>query len=141
MSMVTLGVVDLARSIAFYEQGLGFPCQSKDDNIAFFNLNGTWLGLYGREALAEDAEVSPKGHGFRGVTISHNVHSEQEVDQAMQHALEAGAELIKQAKPTAWGGYGGYFSDLDGHLWEIAYNPFSWIGPSDDNNASCRPLP
>ena len=135
MSMVTLGVTDLRRSIDFYEQGLGFPCRSKDESIAFFNLNGTWLGLYGHEALAEDAAVPAQGSGFRGVTISHNVHSEQEVDRVMRHALNAGAGLVKQAQPTSWGGYGGYFSDPDGHLWEVAYNPFSWIGPSDDESA------
>jgi len=133
MSMVTLGVTDLQRSIAFYEQGLGFPRRGEDADVAFFNLNGTWLGLYGRDALAEDAAVSSAGSGFRGVTISHNVHSEKEVDQIMQHALAAGAGLVKQAQPTSWGGYGGYFSDPDGHLWEVAYNPFSWIGPTDDD--------
>ena len=132
MSMVTLGVEDLTRSIRFYEEGLGLPCRSKDDNIAFFKLNGTWLGLYGRSALAQDATVSAQGSGFRGVTISHNVHSEEEVDRVMQHALHAGANLVKPAQPTDWGGYGGYFSDPDGHLWEVAYNPFSWIGPRDD---------
>lgn len=132
MSMVTLGVTDLQRSIAFYEQGLGFPCRNKDDAIAFFNLNGTWLGLYGHDALAKDADVLSEGSGFRGVTISHNVSSEHEVDQVMQHAIDAGAGLVKKAQPTAWGGYGGYFSDPDGHLWEVAYNPFSWIGPKDD---------
>lgn len=132
MSMVTLGVTDLGRSIAFYQQGLGFPCKSKDENIAFFNLNGTWLGLYGREALAEDAEVSAEGSGFRGVAIAHNVQSEQEVDQVMQQAIDAGAGLIKPAQSTSWGGYGGYFSDPDGHLWEVAHNPFSWIGPRDE---------
>lgn len=135
MSMVTLGVTDLVRSIAFYEQGLGFPCRSKDDNIAFFDLDGTWLGLFGRDALAQDADVSGEGTGFRGVTISHNVHSEQEVDQVMQHAIDAGAGLIKKAQPTSWGGYGGYFSDPDGHLWEVAHNPFSWIGPRDEDTA------
>lgn len=132
MSMVPLGVADLRRSIVFYEQGLGLPRRDKDDTIAFFNLNGTWLGLYGRDALARDAEVSAEGTGFRGVTLSHNVHSEQEVDQIMRQAIDAGAGLVKQAQPTSWGGYGGYFSDPDGHLWEVAYNPFSWIGPRDD---------
>ncbi len=132
MSMVTLGVRDLRRSIEFYEQGLGFPRRGEDEDVAFFNLNGTWLGLFGREPLAQDAGVSAEGSGFRGVTISHNVHSEKQVDQVMQHAIEAGASLVKKAQPTSWGGYGGYFSDPDGHLWEVAYNPFSWIGPCDD---------
>lgn len=132
MSMITLGVSDLARSIAFYERGLGLPRRDEDENIAFFQLNGTWLGLFGREALAADAAVASTGSGFRGVTISHNVLSEAEVDQVMQQAMDAGATLVKQAQPTSWGGYGGYFGDPDGHLWEVAYNPFSWIGPCDN---------
>ena len=71
------------------------------------------------------------------MTISHNVHSEQQVHRVMQLALDAGAGLVKAAQKTSWGGYGGYFSDPDGHLWEVAYNPFSWIGPEDepDTNA------
>jgi len=137
MSMITLGVSDLRRSIAFYENGLGFPRRGQDDDVAFFNLNGTWLGLYGREDLAKDAEVSAEGSGFRAVAIAHNVKSEEEVDHVMQQALDAGAGLVKQSQKTSWGGYGGYFSDPDGHLWEVAYNPFSWIGPADadDGNA------
>ncbi len=129
--MVTLGVEDLPRAVRFYEQGLGFPRHGEGDDIAFFSLNGTWLGLYGREALAEDAETDAAGSGFRGVTISHNVASEAEVEEVMQLAVEAGAGLVKAARKTSWGGYGGYFSDPDGHLWEVAYNPFTWIGPED----------
>ena len=117
MSIVTLGVTDLYRSIAFYEQGLGLPRRGEDGDIAFFNLNGTWLALFSRDALARDAGVSAEGGGFRGVTISHNVRSDQEVDQVIRLALDAGAGLVKRAQPTSWGGYGGYFTDPDGHLW------------------------
>ena len=132
MSMITLGVQDIRRSVDFYERGLGFPRHGEGDQIAFFKLDGTWLSLYGKEALAEDAAVDPEGTGFNAFTISHNVHSEQEVDDAMQHALDAGARLVKKPQKVSWGGYSGYFEDPDGHLWEIAYNPFTWIGPEDD---------
>ena len=99
--------------------------------MAFFNLNGSWLGLYGRKALAEDAQVSAEGSGFRGVALAHNLHSEAEVDALLQQAVDAGATLVKPAQKVFWGGYSGYFADPDGHLWEIAYNPFCWIGPTD----------
>ena len=132
MSMITLGVDDLNRSVAFYQNGLGFPRQGDEENVAFFNLNGTWLGLYGREALAEDAMVSAEGSGFNSFAIAHNVHSEQEVEAVMQTALDAGAELVKKPQKVFWGGFSGYFKDPDGHLWEVAYNPFTWIGPTDE---------
>ena len=132
ISMITLGVRDLSRSIEFYQTGLGFPRQGDGDEIAFFCLNGTWLGLYGRSELADDAEVNAHGSGFNAFTLSHNVHSEAEVDTAIQVAIDAGAELVKSPAKTSWGGYGGYFKDPDGHLWEVAHNPFTWIGPSDD---------
>lgn len=132
MSMITLGVQDLARSIDFYQNGLGFPKHGDGEDVAFFSLNGTWLGLYNREALAADAGVDSTGSGFRGFTISHNVPSEEEVEQVYNQALEAGAEAVKVPQKVFWGGYSGYFKDPDGHLWEIAHNPFTWIGPRDD---------
>ena len=135
MSMITLGVEDLNRSVAFYQNGLGFPRQGDEENVAFFNLNGTWLGLYGREALAEDAQVSAEGSGFNSFAIAHNVHSEQEVEAVMQTALDAGAELVKKPQKVFWGGFSGYFKDPDGHLWEVAYNPFTWIGPTDNRTS------
>ena len=133
ISMITLGVDDLKRSIEFYQKGLGFPRHGEGEQVAFFNLNGSWLGLYGREALAEDAQISSEGTGFNAFAIAHNVHSEKEVDEVMQQALDAGAELVKQPQRVFWGGYSGYFKDPDGHLWEIAYNPFTWVGPQDDS--------
>ena len=135
MSMITLGVDDLARSIEFYEGGLGFPRHGDDEGIAFFSLNGTWLGLYGREALAEDAEVSSEGIGFNSFAISHNVESPEEVEAVMSQAVEAGATLVKRPQEVFWGGFSGYFKDPDGHLWEVAHNPFTWIGPSDETDA------
>jgi catechol 2,3-dioxygenase-like lactoylglutathione lyase family enzyme len=132
ISMITLGVDDLGASIKFYE-ALGFPRMESPPEVAFFTLNGTWLGLYGRESLAEDANVPAVGHGFGSFTLSHNVHSEAEVDQIIQQAVEAGATLAKAPGKTSWGGYNGYFKDPDGHLWEIAHNPFFWVGPPDDD--------
>ena len=130
--MITLGVRDMAASVKFYEQGLGFPRIESPPEVAFLSLNGSWLGLYGREALAEDANVSPDGSGFASFTLAHNVHAESEVDEVMAQAIEAGAKLIKQPQKVFWGGYSGYFADPDGHLWEVAYNPHEWIGPTDD---------
>lgn len=133
ISMITLGVRNLKISIDFYEKGLGFPREGDEDNVAFFSLNGTWLGLYGREALAEDAQVESEGSGFSGFSLSHNVDSENDVDRVMSQALDAGAELVKTPQKVFWGGYSGYFKDPDGHLWEVAHNPFAWIGPKDDS--------
>lgn len=129
ISMVTLGVSDLEKSIEFYEKGLGFPRMKSEPGIAFFTLRGTWLGLYPREALAEDANISSDGSGFSGITFSHNVDSEEEVDLVLQQALDAGAIRVKAPQKVFWGGYSGYFKDRDNYLWEIAHNPFMWIGP------------
>ena len=133
ISMITLGVHDLAAAVQFYEKGLGFPRKESPPEVAFFSLNGTWLGLYGREALAEDATVSAQGHGFEGFTIAHNVHSVEEVDAVMAQAIKAGATLVKKAQKVFWGGYSGYFKDPDGHLWEVAHNPHFWVGPRDSD--------
>ena len=132
ISMITLGVADLEISIKFYEDGLGFPRMESEPTVAFFTLNGTWLGLYGREALAEDANVSNEGSGFSGIALAHNVASEAEVEAVLEQAVAAGATLVKPAQKVFWGGYSGYFKDPDGHLWEVAHNPFTWIGPEDE---------
>ncbi len=132
ISMITLGVRDLAAAIEFYQKGLGFPRMESPPEVAFFTLNGTWLGLYGRESLAEDATVSPEGEGFESFSLAHNVHSEAEVDEVIAQAARAGATVVKQPRQVFWGGYSGYFQDLDGHLWEVAYNPHFWIGPRDE---------
>ena len=123
ISMITLGVSNLEKSIVFYEHGLGFPKMDSPPGVAFFTLNGTWLGLYPREELAEDATVSAEGSGFAGVTLSHNVKTESEVESVINQAVSAGAILVKPPQKVSWGGFSGYFKDLDGHLWEVAHNP------------------
>ena len=129
ISMITLGVRDLATSIKFYEDGLGFPRMDSPPEVAFFTLNGTWLGLYGRDALADDATVSPDGSGFPGFALAHNVSSESEVDRIINEAVAAGATLVKSGQKVFWGGYSGYFKDPDGYLWEVTHNPHFWVGP------------
>jgi predicted lactoylglutathione lyase len=123
LTLVTLGVADVARSKAFYE-ALGFlPCGFVNDNVAFYEAGGVVLGLFGRKSLAEDAGVADDGHGFRGVSLAHNTRSEAEVDAVLARAVRSGAKLIKPGQKVFWGGYSGYFADPDGHLWEVAYNP------------------
>lgn len=131
--MITLGVANLEASIRFYEQGLGLPKMDSPEGTAFFTLNGTWLGLYPRDLLAEDANVSATGNGFSGFTLSHNVKSESEVNAIIEQAVSEGAEIAKNPQKVSWGGYSGYFKDPDGHLWEVAHNPLFWVGPESKN--------
>lgn len=131
ISMITLGVRDLEKAVRFYAQGLGFPRMDSPPEVAFFTLNGSWLGLYGRDELAKDAQVSAKGSGFGGIALAHNVASIAEVDAVIDLAVQAGATLTKPPQTAFWGGYSGYFRDPDGHLWEVAYNPHFWVGPGD----------
>lgn len=140
ISMITLGVRDLAASVKFYEEGLGFPRMDSSPEVAFFTLNGTWLGLYGRDALAADATVPSEGNGFESFTLAHNVHAEAEVDKVIRQAEEAGATLVKKPAKVFWGGYSGYFKDLDGHLWEVAHNPHFWVGPNDSGALQAHPV-
>jgi len=132
INMITLGVQDLERAIRFYEEGLGLPRKAFEGDVAFFELKGSWLALYPWDALAEDATVDFQGDGFRGVTLAHAVSTKEQVDQALNQAVEAGATLVKPAQDVFWGGYSGYFSDPDGHLWEVAWNPHFWPGPKDE---------
>jgi uncharacterized glyoxalase superfamily protein PhnB len=120
ISMVTLGVSDMAAAVKFYEEGLGFPKMESPPTVAFFTLNGSWLGLYNRDSLAEDANVSAEGSGFNDFVLAHNVASEIEVNQVIENAVSAGATLVKTPQKVFWGGYSGYYKDLDGHLWEVA---------------------
>ena len=120
--MITLGVRDLARARRFYSEGLGWPVQQEDDNWVCFLLGdgSSALALYQWDELAEDAKVPSVGSGFRGVTLAHNVRSEQRVEEVLAEAERAGGKVVKAAQPTSWGGYGGYFADPEGYLWEVA---------------------
>jgi catechol 2,3-dioxygenase-like lactoylglutathione lyase family enzyme len=125
IGLITLGVRDLARSLIFYRDGLGFPTHGydPDSDVVFFPLDGTWLAIHPREKLTADAGV-PDGYGFGGITLAHNEPSEAAVDATFAKALAAGAKAVKPPVKTNWGGYSGYFADPDGYLWEIAFNPF-----------------
>lgn len=125
LTIISLGVQDLEAATHFYETKFGWQKNdSSNENITFFTLNGILLGLYNRAALAEDAEVPEAGNGFRGVTIAHNARSEAEVDTIINDLREKGVNIIKEPSKVFWGGYSSYIADLDGHLWEIAYNPY-----------------
>lgn len=126
IGIITLGVSDLKRSLEFYRDGLGFPTHEykEEQGIVFFKMEGTWLALYPRDKLAEDIKIPTEGTGFSGVTLAHNVGTKEEVDAIVDLAVKAGAKRVKQPEEVFWGGYSGYFSDPDGHLWEVAYNPF-----------------
>lgn len=136
LTLVTLGVSDVAASRAFYER-LGFSAsRDSNQNVAFFSAGGVVLALFGQQALADDAGVVSDGSGFRGVSLAHNAPNAASVDAVMAEAAAAGARIVKPAQATFWGGYAGYFADLDGHLWEVAYNPF-W--PIDDDGKVTLP--
>lgn len=131
INLVTLGVADVAAARAFYER-LGLKASSAgNDNITFFDLNGVVLALFGHAALADDAAMlAGEPPVFRGVTLAWNAASEASVDAIIEHARRAGAKIVKPPHKVFWGGYSGYFGDPDGHLWEVAYNPFF---PIDDS--------
>jgi catechol 2,3-dioxygenase-like lactoylglutathione lyase family enzyme len=132
ISMITLGSRDLERSTGFYVQGMGLPRLAMEGDVAFFRLQGTWLGLYGWGDLAADVGLPPEGDGFRGFALAHNMESKDAVDRLLAQAVTAGGRLVKPARATDWGGCSGYFADPDGHLWEVAWNPHIPIGPQDD---------
>jgi uncharacterized glyoxalase superfamily protein PhnB len=106
--------------------------------VTFFDAGGVVLALFGRSALAEDAQVEASGGGFSGVALAHNVRSEAEVDAVMEAVHAAGAKILKPGQRAFWGGYSGYFGDLDGHVWEVAHNPFF---PLDSNGRVTLPPP
>ena len=125
LSLVTLGVADLARSRRFYEDGLGWTASkaSVAGEVAFYQLVGVALALWGRAALAADAGVPARSPGFAPVALAQNVRTRAEVDAVLARAEAAGGRITKPAEDTSWGGRSGYFADPDGHLWEIAWNP------------------
>lgn len=124
ISLITLGVADLARSREFYETGLGWTKGNAEDSVAFYQLsNGMVLGLWSREELAGDAKLPDTGATFSGITIAFNARSRAEVDDVLAQAEAAGGTITKAAETQFWGGYSGYFADPDGHPWEVAFNP------------------
>jgi hypothetical protein len=125
LSIVTLGVTDLEKARKFYE-ALGWTASpASQGDIVFFQLGGMALALYPRDALAEDACVDAEGGGFQGITLAYNVRSKQEVAVLLNVAEAAGGKILKPAQDVFWGGHSGYFADVDGHLWEVAWNPYS----------------
>ncbi len=124
VSLITLGVRDVAASRRFYER-LGWKAAAASEaGVAFFQAGGIVLSLFGRAALAEDARLPDGPPGFGGITLALNQRSKADVDRAIDEARAAGATILKPAADTFWGGYSGYFADPDGHPWEVAWNPY-----------------
>ena len=125
VSLITLGVADVGRARTFYES-LGWRASSASQaEVAFFQAtNGLALALFARQALAEDARVENTAPGFSGIALAYNGRSRTEVDEVYREAVGAGGTGLKDPHDTEWGGYSGYFADPDGHLWEVAFNPF-----------------
>ena len=133
ITLITLGVADLPRAVKFFRDGLGWPTSYEDGGpIAFFNTHGTRMSLFPREQLAED--IGPgtplSTGGFGGITLAHNVREKEDVALVLAQAERAGATIVKPAQDVFWGGHSGYFRDLDGYYWEVAWNP---LNPLDDD--------
>jgi hypothetical protein len=128
ISVITLGVADVPRARAFYE-ALGWPLSGEpEDGVAFFRNAGSRLALYALDGIAEEAGQEPAPPGSIRMTLAMNVASKELVDEALAEAVQAGGTLLRPAQERFWGGYSGYFADLDGHAWEVAYNPYWPIG-------------
>jgi uncharacterized protein len=130
ITIITIGVNDLEKSLKFYRDGLGLPTQGiigeefEYGAVVFFDLqNHVKLALWPRTSIARDSGISLQSPSATELTLGHNVHSREEVDRVMEQAKHAGANITKSANATFWGGYAGYFQDPDGHLWEVAWNP------------------
>jgi uncharacterized protein len=123
LHLMTLGVADVQRAAAFYE-ALGMKRHMrKSEGVAFFGAGGAVISLYGRDALENDSGLKGTKAGFGGSSLAFNVSSEKAVDEAIEAAEKAGAKILKRGHSVFWGGYIAYFSDLDGHVWEVAFNP------------------
>ncbi len=130
ITVITLGVDNLEKSLAFYRDGLGLPTQGiigkefEHGAVAFFDLqSGLKLAIWPRKSIAHDTHISKSPRSPTELTLGHNVNSKEEVDAVMKHAKRAGAKITKAAQNTFWGGYAGYFQDPDDHLWEVVWNP------------------
>jgi hypothetical protein len=126
VSLITLGVTDVSRSTEFY-RALGWPLSSASvfGTVSFFRTGGAVLTVWGRDDLAADVKVEAvAASGFCAVALAINLETPEDVDAALQQAVAAGGSLVRPAHTADWGGYSGYFADPDGHLWEVAYNPF-----------------
>jgi len=123
LTLVTLGVADLAKSRAFYEAWGWKASSASQPSVAFYQANGLVLALWGRADLAEDAGVADKPTGFAAITLAYNARSKGEADEVYALAVAAVARPLKALHDVFWGGYSGYFADPDGHLWEVAWNP------------------
>jgi len=134
VTMITLGVADLAATRRFYEDGLGWRPAQALEGVAFYQAGGMVLGLFPRAELAKDARlgdtpIDDTGAGFGGIALALNMRSKAEVDAVLAEAEAAGATILKPAEDAFWGGYSGYFADPDGHPWEVAWNPFWTLAP------------
>lgn len=133
LTIIGLGVNDLTESEKFYCETLGWTKEpSSNESIVFIKLNGILLSLYPKDKLAEDAQVSPEGSGFSGFTLAHNPRSKEEVDAVFADLRAKGVHIQKEPEAAFWGGYSGYFTDPNGYLWEVAFNPYLPI--DDDGN-------
>lgn len=125
VSLITLTTRDMARAVRFYRDGLGWPLSERSvtGEVAFFQAGGMVVSIYGLDNQLADAQIAAAGSGFGGIVLAHNVHAREQVDAVLQEAVAAGATLLRAGHTAAWGGYIGFFTDPDGHAWEVAWNP------------------
>ena len=130
VSLITLGVADLERAVAFYEGVLGWKVAEHPPGVAFFDLGGLVFALFPHAELAQDMRLAQPitCGGYEGFSLAHNLRSEQEVNALFEHLERHGATIVKPPQKAEWGGYSGYFADPDGHKWEVAYNPYWTVG-------------
>jgi len=133
--MIDIYVILESQAILFSEKGLGLPRIPFEGGAAFFTLDGSWLSLYPWDTVADDATVSGDGAGFQGVTFAHVVSSIEKVVEVLNQVVRSGGKIVKPAQDVFSGGNSGYFADPDGHLWEVAWNPFWDPGPKDNEKA------
>lgn len=137
ISLITLGVSDLARAVDFYENQIGWKRSPSPPEIAFFDLNGVVFSLFAHEGLAAETGDAVSTSPYQGFALAHNVASEEEVDEILGSLGRRGVKIEKEPAKQPWGGYSGYFSDPDGHKWEVAYNPF-WSITKDGGTTTVK---